>query len=495
MKTLNIDNAMQKENGLDGLIKAAGMFDVHKWSEYPEVKAIVDGLFNEVIQHRKNKDPKSRIRDGEKIKKHLRVLLLDLYVSSQSLNPWRSISKRKGAYKNEVSRYRKLHLKYYFLIPLVNNLVELDYVEEKKGYFDRMKHAGKQTRIKATEKLINKVESAKFGLKEAIKAKGLLSLVVDNPEVERETIILRDKNKKNVDYEDTEETNRMRDNLRLINQKLTQNRITLKINDEQFAELGRRLVAKDNDKGRLPDFSHKTLCRIFNEDFQHGGRFFGGWWEIIPKDYRKYIEINHKHVEEVDFSGHHIRILYALEKQEPPDDPYDLDAEGFSREDIKQAFLDLINAPDRTATKKALASDGIKNAEALLNAIEERHKPISHHFYSGVGLSLQYEDSVLAESVMLRMLDRGVVVLPVHDSFIVRNTYKEELEEVMDQVFQEQFHVESKMKAKPNVLDVPRDVEEGEDNLLASPFLETSLEDIFKDMNNYSKHHHLWGMN
>ena len=415
-------------------------------------------------------------------------------MSSQSLNPWRSISKRKGAYKNEVSRYRKLFLRYDYLIPLVNNLVELDYVEEKKGYFDRKKHAGKQTRIKATEKLIIKIESAKFGLKEAIKAKGLLSLVVDNPDVERETIKLRDKNKKNIDYEDTEETNRMRDNLRLINQKLTQSRITLRITDEQFAELGRRLVAKDDEKGRLPDFSHKTLSRIFNEDFQHGGRFYGGWWEYIPKDYRKYIEINHKHVEEVDFSGHHIRMLYAKEHLEPPDDPYNLDAKGFSREDIKQAFLVLINESERTATKKALAKDRIKNAEALLKAIEERHKPISDHFYSGVGLSLQYEDSVLAESVMLRMRDRGVVVLPVHDSFIVRSSYREELEEVMDQVFQERYRVKSKMKAKPNVLDVPREVEEGEDNLLASSFLETSFVDIFKDMNNYSKYHYFWGI-
>ncbi len=116
---------------LASLLKTAGMFDVHKWSDYPEVKAIVDSLFQEVIKHRKEKNPKSRIRDGEKIKKHLRVLLLDLYVSSQSLNPWRSISKRKGVYKKEVSRYRKLHLKYDFLIPMVNDLVELDYVEEK----------------------------------------------------------------------------------------------------------------------------------------------------------------------------------------------------------------------------------------------------------------------------------------------------------------------------------------------------------------------------
>jgi len=485
---------MQNGDGLDGLIKSAGMFDVHKWSEYPEVKAIVNGLFNEVIQHRKNKNPKSRIRDGEQIKKHLRVLLIDLYVSSHSLNPWRSISKRKGSYKNEASRYRKLFLRYDFLIPLVNDLVALGYIDEKKGYYDAVKHAGKQTRMNATEKLINKIEFADFGLKEALKTKGLLSLVVDNPKVERETIILRDKNKKNVDYEDTEETNRMRDNLRLINQKLTQNRITLRITDEQFDELERRLVAKDNDEGRLPDFSHKTLCRIFNEDFQHGGRFYGGWWENIPKDYRKYIEINHKHVEEVDYSGHHIRILYAKEHLEPPDDPYALEPKDFLREDIKQAFLVLVNASDRTATKQVLAKDGIKNAEALLKALEDHHKPISRYFYSGVGLSLQYEDSVLAESVMLRMFERGATVLPVHDSFIVRSSYKEELEEVINQVFQERYQVESKMKAKPNVLVAPREVEEGEDNLLASPFLETSLEDIFKDMNNYSRYHHLWGM-
>lgn len=486
---------MPEANNLDELLKSAGMFDVHRWSDYPEIKAIVDDLFQEIIQYRKQRNPKSRVRGDIKIKKHLRILLIDLYVSSRGLNPWRSISKRKGAYKNEVSRYRKIFLRYDCLIPLVDDLVDLGYIEEKIGYYDAAKGIGKQTRIKATANLIQMIESAKFGLTEALKAKGLLSLVVDNPEVERETIILRDKNKKAMDYEDTEETNRMRDNLRRINEKLLKTRITLMITDDQFAELERRLVAKENDEGRVPDFSQKTLCRIFNEDFRHGGRFYGGWWENIPKEYRRYIEINHKHIDEVDFSGHHIRILYAMENLEPPDDPYALESDEFLREDIKQAFLVLINASDKSATKRALAQAGIKNAEALLNAIEECHKPISHYFYSGVGLTLQYEDSMLAEEIMLRMLERGAAVLPVHDSFIVRSSYKEELEEVMSQVFLERYRVESRMKAELNVLEESSLAKQREDPNAKLEPRHFDLIAYFENMKEYSRHNNLWGMN
>ncbi|HNK64290.1 MAG TPA: hypothetical protein PLE14_09540, partial [Anaerolineales bacterium] len=83
---------MPEANNLDELLKSAGMFDVHRWSDYPEIKAIVDDLFQEIIQYRKQRNPKSRVRGDIKIKKHLRILLIDLYVSSRGLNPWRSIS-------------------------------------------------------------------------------------------------------------------------------------------------------------------------------------------------------------------------------------------------------------------------------------------------------------------------------------------------------------------------------------------------------------------
>jgi AraC-like DNA-binding protein len=54
-------------------------------------------------------------------------------------------------------------------------------------------------------------------------------------------------------------------------------------------------------------------------------------------------------------------------------------------------------------------------------------------FGSGAGLRLMRRDSDMAEALMLRLLERGVFVLPIHDSFIVpdRNLDKGELMEGM----------------------------------------------------------------
>ena len=49
--------------------------------------------------------------------------------------------------------------------------------------------------------------------------------------------------------------------------------------------------------------------------------------------------------------------------------------------------------------------------------ILERHKPIRHMFFCGIGNSLQYRDSMIAEQVMLYFAKRDIPVLPVHDSF------------------------------------------------------------------------------
>ena len=68
--------------------------------------------------------------------------------------------------------------------------------------------------------------------------------------------------------------------------------------------------------------------------------------------------------------------------------------------------------------------------------IEARHQPIRQYFYTDVGKQLMYEDSMIAERVMLRMLKAGSVALPIHDSFLVRKGYQWDLERYM----QEEFH-------------------------------------------------------
>ena len=60
-----------------------------------------------------------------------------------------------------------------------------------------------------------------------------------------------------------------------------------------------------------------------NESFEDGGRFYGGWWQSIPSEYRKYISLNGDLTIEMDYSSIHIHLLYAeLQSHCPHKDHY-----------------------------------------------------------------------------------------------------------------------------------------------------------------------------
>ncbi len=471
------------------LIKAkalnnSGLFDVHRWSKYEEINHVVNAIFNEIKELRQSK--KIRIREPAKVKRHLKVVIIDLWVANKlALNPYRAISKNKNNYKQKESRYRKIFLKYDYLIPVINDLKKLDYLEESVGYRDRLTGKGKMTRIKATDKLIDKILSPEYRVDVIVAAKGQISIVSDDGE--EESIFLRDQDGEDVEYTDTDETNLMRENLRIINSKLIGTRITLEITNEQFEELEAQVSSESNRKIRIIDFTKNKLHRVFNNSFELGGRFYGAWWQNIPRDYRKYIEINYKPTVEIDYSGHHIRILYAGEDIKPPDDPYDL--EEFERDDQKKALLIILNALNKTSAIKAIQKEGISEAGGLIDSLELRHGPINKYFYTGEGLRLQYADSLVAEQVMQTMLEHGATVLPVHDSFIVRNSYEQELEEVMTQTFESIFGKSAKTKPKVTVLEeIAKKAGETEE----IQFVTDDLEQLFNELN-YSKVRGIWG--
>lgn len=457
------------------LLKTAPQFDVHKWSDYPEVTRVMDAIFEEIKTLRTSRNKK--IRGADKVKKHLRVVLIELWAASYlSSNPYRSISKNKTDFQRE-TRYRRIYLKYDYFVGVVNDLKKLEYLNETRGFLDRRTGVGYRTRIKATDKLLTKIQAPEYGVDSLISAHGMISIVQDDAR-DRETIILKDADDNLTDYADDENTNLMRSNLSLINSKLALARITLDITDEQANELYQRL--NDNrDKDRIPvNFTHVKLHRVFNNSsWQQGGRFYGGWWINLPKEYRKYITINHGMTHEIDYSGHHYRILYAEAGLEPPDDPYEL--EGFDREEMKLVGMIMLNSLELDKALSAMLHKGILNSKTKAKAFAKKHAAIKQHFFSGVGLKLQYKDSLIAEQVILRMMELGAVVLPVHDSFIVRRGYQDELKKIMENEFELMFGI-AKVEPKETFLEESSRIrnERGED-LIAN----LSLEEYFRNRN------------
>ena len=99
-----------------------------------------------------------------------------------------------------------------------------------------------------------------------------------------------------------------------------------------------------------------------------------------------------------------------------------------------QAKRDLTRCP----AKLDISELGMTWRE-LKTAILKAHQPIAHHFFTGIGNRLQYEDSCLAEDVMLSFAKIDAPALPVHDSFIMHRGYGGELEEKMRKAFFERY--------------------------------------------------------
>ena len=73
--------------------------------------------------------------------------------------------------------------------------------------------------------------------------------------------------------------------------------------------------------------------------------------------------------------------------------------------------------------------------EDLHSLVLKRHDPIKEELIAGIGLKTQFIDSHIAETIMLTMMDLGVLVLPIHDSFIVKDTHQKLLENIMLESF------------------------------------------------------------
>ncbi len=131
-------------------------------------------------------------------------------------------------------------------------------------------------------------------------------------------------------------------------------------------------------------------------------------------------------------------MLYAIEGIEPGEgDMYDLgltykNDPVESRKNVKTFVTAVLNDKNKVfrLSNSELKTIGTSHSK-LYAALNKKHAAISHYFYSGIGLKLQYIDSKIAEDVMMHFLKRGEVCLPVHDSFIVRQGLESELEKVM----------------------------------------------------------------
>lgn len=107
------------------------------------------------------------------------------------------------------------------------------------------------------------------------------------------------------------------------------------------------------------------------------------------------------------------------------------------RDIVKQAFNAMLQATTALHSKPQnidLNGTGL-SWKALRSAVLKSHEPIEDLFFQGIGNHLQFDDSCIAEAVMLHFVGMDAPALPVHDSFIMHHGYASELEKQMRKAF------------------------------------------------------------
>lgn len=444
--------------------------DVHVWSEHPEANKFVDGIYAEFFKERK----------VEIAKRHLKMVLLDLYVAWTE-DPTLKIAyhRNTNAYKAK-SRYNELHISDK-TIDITDTLKAGGLIDIKPGFYNRHDGSGRMSRIWPTQALVEQFRQALFtefdiGYREDRKA--VILRRTDHKESEDGTA----NRKTDVEFVDDANTLAMEEMLKGYNALLRKTFVDIPILDEKGVLHG---VANQPEK-RPVSLRDKFVRRVFNRgSFDCGGRFYGGWWQRCPKEWRPHIFMNGKPTNELDFSGLHIVMAYALKGicywREIGNDPYTIDPLDFAQDDAfrrsvcKSLMLMLLNAKDKKAAFNAFrsqAKDGSPekhfkdhHLEVLYQALVRKHEPIKDCFHADQGIRLMNLDSRITERILAKLTVQGIPVLALHDSYIVPCGYEGYLERLMKDAFKAILGVSLVMKNDAKGVNQPDAIKEGQERL------------------------------
>jgi len=519
---------LTKEETIDKAIRLNNywILDRRKTSSSDEVDAAVGDILN---------DMKLRVeipKEGkylDRLINHIKVIILNLYyVYTADPERYVAYSRRSGAYK-KTKGYKGFQFGHRNIIRVTEFLRKYGYIEYDKGFPASEEYTQAQlSKMRATKKLISLIEDDNKVTSDMVEVDNSYEEIIVvkgvKPKPKRVKRIVKGK-RKLVKYQpprkvcktpDTRVVRQMRINLKFINSVLEQADITLDVSLHELRELNARLNQDDDPHKQAVDFSRESLHRVFlDRRLDRGGRFYGPWYQSVPKEYRPRIMINGAPVVEVDYSGYHPRILYALKGLSLPEDPYTLDDYPDSedmRDFLKIFFLTMINSetPEealggirgqnrkeiRKSMKRGKGKIGLKPPEIdsmhnhvlepIMDKLKEKHEPIADDYiFSGFGNTLQWIDSQIAEVIMLHFARQGYPCLPMHDSFIVDFRLEEELKEMMEKVFTHNFEKDIPVKDTWDQLIRIWSPEKMEQDLL--PRINKGLEDGTIDKDEFLK--------
>ena len=377
------------------------------------------------------------------------TMLINLHISWLTTDMI-SISRKPAVYAAIPTRYRLETESYGISKSITDALYNNEFIDFYRGQkYDNQ--PGVLSKIHPTSQLTDLIKKCELNL-----------VYRKQP---KELIELRESNGHLKDYQDTTVTKRWRFDLVGYNKLIAENKIsifkvpekTVKDNKVYFNTYT-LLNTEAYRPGDLKDVVLKRmwLRRVFNFDFKHGGRLYGGI-ETMPSVLRANIKINGQKTIELDFKSYQVRMLYHKLRIDYRDDAYSAlcQDDPQMREVYKIIALITLNSANERAGLQAIGKElrkqnltskigGTKDSvlKPLLENFKNVHQRLSRYFYSGVGLELQAVDSEITNNILKDFVARGVLVLSVHDSFIAAGDLKYELLKTMKAEYSKVFKYE-----------------------------------------------------
>ena len=385
----------------------------------------VEFLASRVVFNEYHRSPLGIKKRPEWFQYTMDKILLNLY-KAWSINPDMTVGimRKKSYWDGKNKSYVNPRLSYRNIVNALDYLMASDWlIEVQKGQQGFYGNHGISTRYRASGKLLD------LFLESPIEN---IQLTYDN---ERPSVILRGKKPKKtkanpsprgklIEYDVDKNITSMMAKAKQINFELWRTDIGLYLTHDEAKVLHKKM-GQTEAMGLHQE--RKFLTRIFNENFESGGRFFGGFWQEMPKEYRSRLTIGNCMVTEQDYSSIHFSILYKKERKESAQaDPYDI---GLAHRSINKLAMNImLNSKSfeeclsacRKNSKILMKHITSKTMTEYLKSIENIHHPIKKYFYTGEGIRLQKIESDIAEDIMFNLIkNHKVVCLPVHDSFVI----------------------------------------------------------------------------
>ena len=233
----------------------------------------------------------------------------------------------------------------------------------------------------------------------------------------------------------------------------------MKVEDDLISRLNR--FYSDNVRLSLPfsimgaPANWGELCRNFQSipflkpSEKSGGRLFqqGVGYQMIPKRFREELTINGDKTSEIDISAAALRFLYLSGKDFGIDfpnqiilneDSYTIFSEiGVSRDLAKELTYALVfsskEKEERAVKRKLHSNERFRNRDDLAMVMPEFFEALEAYkeIHSAPHIPLFTKETEFTREVLRRSLDKELVLLPIHDSYITTTNRFEDFQRIL----------------------------------------------------------------